>query len=935
MATILIVDDNAANRDFLVTLLDYSGHRMIEAADGMMGLVLTRNEQPDLVIVDILMPAMDGFEFVRQLRDDPVIGHTPVIFCTATYLKGEARALAEACHVRHILTKPTEPQLVLDVVAAVLNTPQPVLPPVPSAKELFNREHLRVLTDKLVEKVEQLQDSQAQLVGIIASAMDAIISVDERQQIIVFNQAAEQLFAYHASEVIDQPLSKLIPERFRSRHEGHIHEFGHASVMHRSMRPGGNLYGLRRDGTEFPIETSISQVEVGGRLLYTVILRDITERKQRERQLEAIATVSAALRAAHTRAEILPIVLDVVHELLADDAAALSIRDPLSGDSVINWAQGAWASRINERIPAGEGISGHVLATGQPYWNNDIRHEVRYTRSDLIGDLKAMVCVPLITEAQTIGVLWIARKSDITQEEVRLLMAMSDIAANAIQRVTLYEQTQEEARRVQQIIDTVPEGVFVLDANQQVMMANPTAQTYLTLLAGAQVGDVLTMLGTRPLAELLVKVEPGKPWPQLDFPEAHRIFEIAASPINIAVATEGQVVVLRDVTEAHTQARYLQAQERLATVGQLAAGVAHDLNNVLAAIVLYAQMMQLAVDFPPAQASRLEIIVQQANHASELIQQILDFSRNAVMTRYPTDFLILVQNAVKLFQRTFPENIVVSLHYTKEDYIIDADATRLQQVIMNLAVNARDAMPSGGDLQLLLHRLVLKAGEKPPLPDMAPGNWIKLTVRDNGMGMRPQILARIFDPFFTTKAPGKGTGLGLSQVYGIVKQHGGSITVRSEVGQGTTFTLYLPALEGVEEQSSAFQGELLIRGQGEVILVVEDKKEVRQALSELLIFLGYQVLAAADGQQALSLFAAHEAEVALVLSDMVMPDMGGAELYAQLKARYPAVKMVITTGYPLQEVGNELLQQGVVVGIQKPFAIGKIAHIVREALDEL
>ena len=335
MATILVVDDNATNREFLVTLLGYSGHRMLEAGDGVIGLALTRIEQPDLVIADILMPTMDGFEFVRQLREDRAVAHTRVIFCTATYLKSEARALAEACHVRYVLTKPIEPEIVLDVVARILETAEPALPPISPTKEVFNREHLRVLTDKLAEKVDQLQESQAQLAGIIASAMDAIISVDERHRIIVFNQAAEKLFDYMAADILGQPLSGLIPEGLRFAREESGHEFGSDHQVHGPINTPGNLFGLRSDGTEFPIETSISQVEVAGHRIYTVILRDITERKQRERQLEAIATVSAALRAAHTRAEIFPTVLDVVHELLADDAAALSILDPLTGEVII------------------------------------------------------------------------------------------------------------------------------------------------------------------------------------------------------------------------------------------------------------------------------------------------------------------------------------------------------------------------------------------------------------------------------------------------------------------------------------------------------------------------------------------------------------------------------------------------------------------------
>lgn len=488
-----------------------------------------------------------------------------------------------------------------------------------------------------------------------------------------------------------------------------------------------------------------------------------------------------------------------------------------------------------------------------------------------------------------------------------------------------------EAQRLQQILDTMPEGVLLLDPVCRILNMNPTAEKLLPALTSAQKGDVLSEMGGRPLERLLQAAPQDYSWQEVASASGERLFELIGQPIKMGTVANGWVVILRDVTEERKRQQHLQMQQRLATVGQLAAGIAHDFNNIMAVISLYGDLLTKN----PEHERRdyyLHTISEQAKHAARLISQILDFSRRSVMTRSKLDLRPFVKEAVKLLQRTLPETIEFHFDEPVGAYLVEADPTHLQQVLMNLALNARDAMPAGGALQIALTDFTLLAGEHAPVPDMAPGYWVCLSITDSGHGIPAQAIPHLFEPFFTTKKPGEGTGLGLAQVYGIVKQHNGEIAVSSEVGVGSTFTIYLPAVELVAKTAVPPQTSQLKKGGGQTILLVEDNEMPRNAIAEVLEILDYKVVQANNGAEALHLFAAHTHGIDLVLTDMVMPKMGGAELYAQLKALNQDVKVVVITGYPLEESGQKLLSQGIVAWIQKPFSTERLADIVHEVL---
>ncbi|MCP4605106.1 MAG: PAS domain S-box protein [Proteobacteria bacterium] len=557
---------------------------------------------------------------------------------------------------------------------------------------------------------------------------------------------------------------------------------------------------------------------------------------------------------------------------------------------------------------------------------------------------RALLFVPMVLEGALYGALGfygnIGKEQNWPVELVLLLKFVSTIFVNALERKRAEEerdqllvQIQEQARQMQQIVDTVPEGVVLLDANGRIVLANPVADDDLTVLADAQVGDTLTHLGDRLLAELLTSPTKGL-WHTAKVDD--RTFQVIARPMENGPNPESWVLVINDVTQEREIQQRIQQQERLAAVGQLAAGIAHDFNNVMAAIVLYAQITMRDPESAHHIRERMKMINQQANHASDLIRQILDFSRRAVLERHSLDLLPLLKEQTQLFEHTLPENIAIRLGYGRDKYMVNADLTSMQQIMINLAVNARDAMPGGGILRFGLKRIKVETHQI-PLPEMKAGDWIQLTVSDTGIGISSDVLPHIFDPFFTTKLPDEGTGLGLAQVHGIVGLHEGAIDVKSQVGKGTTFTIYLPALplhSSAPTDTVPLEMQTVNKGTGETILVVEDNAATRKALVTSLKMLNYRVLEASNGHKALEVLELHNDEIALVMSDVVMPSMGGIALFHALKQRDLKMPVMLLTGHPMEKELEDLRAQGLSGWLLKPPNLKPLAEMVARVLRE-
>jgi CheY-like chemotaxis protein len=341
-------------------------------------------------------------------------------------------------------------------------------------------------------------------------------------------------------------------------------------------------------------------------------------------------------------------------------------------------------------------------------------------------------------------------------------------------------------------------------------------------------------------------------------------------------------------------------------------------------------MVQGHPDLPSDLAQPLQIIIGESRQATQLVQQVLDFSRRAPMEARPMDLVPFLKESVKILERTIPESIRLRLVAGEGPFLVNGDPTRIRQAVVNMVLNARDAMPQGGEVRLSLSRFTLGPAEAPPVAGMGPGEWVCLEVADTGTGIPPDVLPHIFEPFFTTKPRGVGTGLGLAQVYGIVQQHGGYIGVETEVGKGTVFRVYLPALERATLYPEEREAVSVPHGRGETILLVEDHAALRAAGREVLERLGYRVLEAADGREALAVYAAERVD--LVLTDVVMPGMGGAALVEALRRQNPDLKAIAITGYGEDQEVERVRQAGVAAVVRKPFEVERLAEILRRVL---
>jgi GAF domain-containing protein len=656
------------------------------------------------------------------------------------------------------------------------------------------------------------------------------------------------------------------------------------------------------------------------------------ESRRRTLQLEALNVIISEVTAAANLEHLLDITLD--HTLRA---LGLNIGGIWAGDRQVTREMPDQLIEVFDRLIGDTGDKSSSTIAVQD-WEQVQERESYYSLRDILLDhhTRATLIVPLESEGRQIGGLSLVSpmNHDWLPEEIALVEGVGKQLGGAIERIALLSRIQENAQQVQHIIDTVPEGVILLDEENRVILANPVAQNYLVNLADFSSGEVLTHLGQKPLADLF-ESEGRDRWQEIKYAGPPRqIFEISVQPLAVSDSPGRWVVAIREVTKEREAQTRIQMQERLATVGQLAAGIAHDFNNILAAIVVYADLLKRDPNLLSASQERLSIIQQQVHRAASLIRQILDFSRRSVMEQSSLDLLPFVKELDKLLRRVLPETIQIELNYQPGIYLVNADPTRLQQVFMNLAVNARDASMGGGILKFDLDQVRFQDGETSPCPGVPPGIWNRITVKDSGEGIPPDVLPHIFEPFFTTKPVGEGTGLGLAQAYGIIKQHNGYIDAHSVLGEGTIFHIYLPAQQPVVEQVDQPDLPLGTGGSGETILLVEDDYSTREAMKTLLEDLNYLVLVAADGQEALNIYEKKADQIALVISDLVMPVMGGVALYQKLFESWPEVKMLFITGHPEIEQDRILLESGKVHWLQKPFSVGVFNDVVNKLLQD-
>ena len=390
------------------------------------------------------------------------------------------------------------------------------------------------------------------------------------------------------------------------------------------------------------------------------------------------------------------------------------------------------------------------------------------------------------------------------------------------------------------------------------------------------------------------------------------------------------LIVNTDITDKiQLEAQFLRAQ-RMESLGTLASGIAHDLNNVLSPILMSVQLLKMKL--PDEKSQRLlQILETSAKRGAHLVKQVLSFARGVEGKRMTFQLRNLIQEVKVIAMETFPKSIEVLTNVSRNLWTVSGNATQLHQVLINLCVNARDAMPNGGTLLISAENIVLDANYTQYHLDAQVGPYIVITVADTGIGISREIINRIFEPFFTTKELGKGTGLGLSTVIGIVRNHDGFVNVYSEVGQGTQFKVYLPATEEAEAQL-AVDLELHM-GHEELILIVDDEAAIREATETSLATYGYKTLSASDGIEAIALYAEHRREISLALIDMMMPFMDGPTTIRTLQKMNPQVKLIAVSGLASNEQILKSARLNVKTFLSKPYTVKELLQTLHEVLN--
>jgi len=565
--------------------------------------------------------------------------------------------------------------------------------------------------------------------------------------------------------------------------------------------------------------------------------------------------------------------------------------------------------------------------------------------------LKTYIGKAVLFSNVAVGSLCIVFQNDyeLDTEGRRIITIIAAAIATEENRLQALEKlrTREESYRA--LADNVPDSVARIDRNLRFVYVNRTVEAMVCLPASVILGKTNVELNLPAQDEwhktTQAVFDTGRPNSfefEVPGPDGPQYFEVRLMPERSANGQVEFVLALtRNVTEqkkAEAERQKLETQlrqsQKMEAIGQLAGGVAHDFNNMLTVIQGNASILLNPQLNAGERKESAQQIVRAAERAAGLTRQLLLFSRKQVLQAVPLNLNEVVGNMTKMLQRILGEDVSLNANYAPNLPVILADPGMIEQILLNLAVNSRDAMPNGGRLTITTSAETLDKDQAEKNTGAAPGLYACINVTDTGSGITPEILPRIFEPFFTTKEIGRGTGLGLATVYGIIQQHHGWVGVTSQVGQGTSFRIYLPAAKGPLPKSSAAATVSKLPGGSETILLVEDEPPVRLLASNLLQRCGYTVLVAESGAAALPVWKAHREKIHLLLTDMVMPEgISGRELAEKLKADRPALKIIYTSGYSADIIGREPRLVDGSNFLQKPYHPLKLAQIVRDCLD--
>ena len=943
---VLAVDDRRENLIALREVTKGLDMRLVEATDGRETLRLLLREEPALILLDVNMPGMDGFELARLIRGNPSTAWIPIIFVTASMPDTTRTFTGYEAGAVDYLHKPIDPAVLRSKVLVFLELEQ-------RRRELrLTLRRLEDLNEHLEERVEEraraLRESEARFSTAMHQSPIGMTIVLPDGTWADFNEALCRTVGYSRAEMLEISSHDIThPDDLAAEQEQRRRLLAGEIETYRAEK----RY-IHRDGHTIWVQIDASLVRRDDDTPRYVITQEqeITERRHTETALRSVATelVSKSGREYfQDAARKLAAILD------ADAAFVCSVPTDAGSILPLAWVEDGVVTEPSAYRAAGtpcEVVLGHSEALV-------VRGGVaeRFPADRYLADhgIEAYAAEPLRDEQdRTLGHIGVMYRRPLTTETAIVpVLGVFSLAVSA-------EMVQQRHRdRFRRLFEFAPDALVKFDEAGTIQLVNHTAEEMFQRSRDELVGQpVASLLRQEDAAHLLrrtARIHPRDPSTGSSF-GISRLRGLRRDgsdfPTEIALAAravEGGMMItaaIRDVGERESLESQLRQAQKMEGVGRLAASVAHDFNNVLS---LIATTTELALGTPGHEVVRddLRVIRDAAGDAVGLTRQLLTFSRQQPARPVETNLDRVVGDVVPLLRRVLGKRVELTVRRTDDLPPVRLDEAQFRQVIMNLVVNALDAMPEGGTLRIETSSVMLDEAYEPGHPGVSVGPHVLLAITDTGEGMDADTREQVFEPFFTTKEPGKGTGLGLSTAYGIVKQARGDIRVYSEPGVGTTFRIYIPIADATPAPApvptedpnaptaATPDGVEAGRHAGQ-ILVVDDDGLVLDSVCRVLADAGYAVLAASDAEEALELMAGAAGPVDLLISDVVMPDMNGQQLADAVRRIAPTVKVLFSSGYPGEVLAEQgLLDEGFHL-IEKPYSIRGLTEAVRRVLDE-
>lgn len=557
--------------------------------------------------------------------------------------------------------------------------------------------------------------------------------------------------------------------------------------------------------------------------------------------------------------------------------------------------------------------------------------------------VERFMSIPVVEDGKVRFIFGVGNKpEDYNSQDVAHLQLVANELFKVISRRRIEEALRASKEKYRGMVDNIQMGVALISPDMKILETNSRMQEWFPGAATAHSLHCYEIFNVPPRQAPCEKcavretLQDGRVHEEIiekNGNGAPRKYRAIASPIRDA---EGKIVaaieMVEDITSQLALENQLRQAQKMEAIGQLAGGVAHDFNNILQAIQGYSQLLMHMLPAETEQHEFITEIIRASERAAALTRQLLAFSRQQIMEPKVLDLNFIIENLLKMIGRTLGEHVELQFKAGKDMGPIYADPGQMEQIVMNLCVNARDAMPDGGMLLIETKEVELDAAYCEFHAETTPGTYIRLSVTDSGCGMDKETMKRIFDPFYTTKEQGKGTGLGLATVYGIVKQHKANIQIYSEIDTGTTFTIYFPRVEGQDDQRTQTAVSIPAGG-SETILLAEDDETIGRLTSRILESAGYTVLLANNGEEAMELGKKHLLRLDMALLDVVMPKKNGKEVYAALKQMRPDLPVLFCSGYSENAIHTNFVLDSGISLIQKPFSTAKLLEKVRQVLD--